>query len=37
VAPTVTSTANRVDVVTLMTYDGGSTWLGYIGGQNYEV
>lgn len=33
--PTVTSTANSVDIFTLLTTDGGTTWQGFIGGQRF--
>lgn len=34
-APTLTTTAAAVDVVSLVTYDGGSEWYGFVGGLNY--
>lgn len=34
-APTLTSVAGKVDVITLMTYDTGTTWLAFIGGQGF--
>jgi hypothetical protein len=34
-APTLTTTGTKIDVITLMTYDGGTTWLGFIAGQNF--
>lgn len=34
-APTLTTTASRRDVLTFVTYDGGTTWLGFVAGQNY--
>ena len=34
-APTLTTTANKIDIISLVTYDGGTTWLGFIGGLNY--
>lgn len=34
-APTLTATANKYDVIVLFTSDGGSTWTGSIGSQNY--
>jgi hypothetical protein len=34
-APTITSGANKIDIFTFVTYDGGNTWLGFIAGQNY--
>jgi hypothetical protein len=35
VAPTMTSTNNKRDLFTLITYDGGTTWFGFVGGQNF--
>jgi hypothetical protein len=34
-APTLTSTANKQDVFTFLTLNGGVNWLGFTGGQNY--
>lgn len=34
-APTVTATANKTDVVSLLTFDGGSNWFGFVAGQNF--
>lgn len=34
-APTLTVTGGKVDIVTLTTYDGGTTWYGAVIGQNY--
>jgi hypothetical protein len=34
-APTLTSTANKQDVFTFLTLNGGTNWLGFTGGQNY--
>lgn len=34
-APTLTVGAGKIDVVTLMTYDGGASWLGFLGGQGF--
>jgi len=34
-APTMTGTNNKRDIITLMTYDGGTVWFGMIVGQNY--
>jgi hypothetical protein len=34
-APTLTTTASGVDVVTLLTVDGGTTWLGFLGGKAF--
>lgn len=33
-APTLTSTNGKVDVFAFVTKDGGTTWYGFIGGQN---
>ena len=35
VAPTMTGTNNKRDIITLVTEDGGTTWFGIIVGQNY--
>lgn len=32
--PTLTSTANKVDTFTFVTHDGGTTWFGFVSGQN---
>jgi len=34
-APVLTSTANKTDVISLVTYDGGTTWLAFVAGQNF--
>jgi hypothetical protein len=34
-APTLTSTANKRDVFTFLTLNGGLNWMGFVGGQNY--
>jgi hypothetical protein len=34
-APTLTTTNNKVDFLTFITYDGGTTWYGFVGGQNF--
>lgn len=34
-APTFTSTNNKRDFITFITYDGGTTWFGFVAGQNY--
>ena len=34
-APTLTTTGNKIDVLTLVTYDGGTSWLGFVAGQNF--
>jgi hypothetical protein len=33
--PTLTTTASRTDIFTFETSDGGTTWRGFISGQNY--
>ena len=35
VAPTLTTTATKTDIISLTTFDGGTTWYGFIGGLNY--
>jgi hypothetical protein len=35
VAPTLTTTAGKIDVITFVTVDGGTTWLGFLGGQSF--
>lgn len=34
-APVLTTTVNKTDVVSLVTWDGGTVWFGFIAGQNY--
>jgi hypothetical protein len=34
VAPTLTTTVGKTDVITLVTRDGGTSWLGFVAGQN---
>lgn len=34
-APTMTGTLNKVDVFTFLSYDGGTNWYGFVGGQNF--
>jgi hypothetical protein len=34
-APTLTTTANKTDIITLVTHDGGTNWYGLVAGQNY--
>jgi hypothetical protein len=34
-APTLTAAANGIDVVTITTVDGGSTWFGFLGGKAF--
>lgn len=36
VAPTITTAASAVDIISLMTRDGGTTWYGFIGGQDFS-
>lgn len=35
IAPTMTGTNNKRDIITLVTYDGGTVWFGILVGQNY--
>jgi len=35
VAPTMTATLNKTDFITLKTYNAGTTWDGFIDGQNF--
>jgi hypothetical protein len=35
VAPTYTSTLNKIDVFSFLSSDGGSNWYGFVGGQNF--
>ena len=35
VAPTMTGTNTKVDLITLYTFDGGTVWYGVLGGQNF--
>ena len=35
IAPTMTGTNGRVDLLQLMTWDGGTTWYAVVGGQNF--
>jgi hypothetical protein len=34
-APTMSSTNGRADFITFITYNGGTTWYGFVGGQNF--
>ncbi len=34
-APTITITNGKTDILTFLTYDGGTTWYGFVGGQNF--
>lgn len=36
-APMLTTTANRADVLTFLTVDGGTNWLGFTAGQNFTL
>ena len=35
-SPTMTSTQNNSDIVSLSTVSGGSSWFGFIGGQEFS-
>jgi hypothetical protein len=35
VAPTLTSTTGKIDIITFVTNDGGTTWFGFVGGQGF--
>lgn len=35
VVPTLTTTNNKIDVITFLSVDNGTSWLGFIGGQNF--
>ena len=35
-SPTLSSTQNHVDIVTLSTTDGGTSWYGFVGGTDYQ-
>lgn len=34
-APTLTTTTGKKDILTFVTNDGGTTWYGFVGGQNF--
>ena len=34
-APTLTTTASKTDIITLVTHDGGTNWYGFVAGQNF--
>jgi hypothetical protein len=34
-APTLTATSGKKDILSFVTNDGGTTWYGFVGGQNY--
>lgn len=36
VAPTLTATSNRYDYLTLVLWNGGTTWQGFLSGQNLQ-
>lgn len=36
-APTLTTTANRADLLTFITYDGGTNWFGFTAGQDFTL
>jgi len=33
--PTLTAGVGKIDIFTFVSYNGGSTWFGFVGGQNY--
>jgi hypothetical protein len=35
ISPTITSINNKIDTFTFLTHDGGTTWFGFISGQNF--
>jgi hypothetical protein len=35
VVPALTATANKIDIFTIFTHDGGTTWFGFIAGTNF--
>jgi hypothetical protein len=35
IAPTITSINNKIDVFTFVTHNGGTTWFGFVSGQNF--
>lgn len=35
VAPTLTTTNGKIDALTFVTYNGGTNWLGFVGGLNF--
>jgi hypothetical protein len=35
IAPTITSTSGKLDTFSFLTYDGGTTWLGFTSAQNH--
>ena len=36
-APTLTATANRTDIFTFVTYNGGTNWIGFTAGQDFDL
>lgn len=34
-APTMTSTNTKIDIITFVSYDAGTSWLGFVGGQSF--
>ena len=34
-APTLTTTNTKTDIITFVTNNGGTTWYGFVGGQNF--
>jgi hypothetical protein len=34
-SPTMTSTSGKIDTFSFLTHDGGTTWFGFISGQNF--
>jgi hypothetical protein len=34
-APTLSTGLDKIDVINLLTYDGGTSWLGFVNGQNF--
>jgi len=34
-APVLTSTLNKIDTFTFLTHDGGTSWFGFVSGQNF--
>ena len=37
VKPIVTTIANKTDIYSFKTFDGGSSWYGVVGGQNFAL
>ncbi|MBO55864.1 MAG: hypothetical protein CL886_09415 [Dehalococcoidia bacterium] len=36
-APTLTTTANRTDIFTFVTYNAGTNWIGFTAGQDFDL